>query len=126
MMDFGNVGSISGNTYQYANRTQKTTADRTGFTECLQKAGAEKIEDYKKYLQSKYGNVTIQSIRSDQASLDMVGKRMSGSDVIIAPNILEQMAGDPEKASYYEKKIDDFFEAIPGLLTSFASKGLCL
>lgn len=49
---------------------------------------------------------------------------MSGSDVIIAPNILEQMAGDPEKASYYEKKIDDFFEAIPGLLTSFASKGL--
>lgn len=59
MMDFGNVGSISGNAYQYINRTQKTTADRTGFAECLQKAGAEKIENYKKYLQSKYGNVTI-------------------------------------------------------------------
>ena len=49
---------------------------------------------------------------------------MSGSDVVIAPNILEQMANDPEKASYYEQKIDDFFDSIPSLTASFASKGL--
>ena len=49
---------------------------------------------------------------------------MNGSDVIIAPNILEQMAGDRDKAAYYERKIDDFFQAIPGLSVSFASKGL--
>lgn len=49
---------------------------------------------------------------------------MSGNDVIIAPNILEQMANDPEKAAYYEQKIDDFFEATPQLSASFAAKGL--
>ena len=49
---------------------------------------------------------------------------MSGNDVIIAPNILEQMANDLEKAAYYEKKIDDFFEATPQLSASFAAKGL--
>lgn len=27
---------------------------------------------------------------------------MTGSDVVIAPNILEQMANDPEKAAYME------------------------
>ena len=49
---------------------------------------------------------------------------MSGSDVVIAPNILEQMANDPEKAAYYEGKIDDFFNATPMLTASFAAKGL--
>ena len=34
------------------------------------------------------------------------------------------MANDPEKAAYYEKKIDDFFEATPQLSASFAAKGL--
>ena len=49
---------------------------------------------------------------------------MSGSDVVIAPNILEQMANDAEKAAYYEGKIDDFFHATPMLKTSFAAQGL--
>ena len=49
---------------------------------------------------------------------------MNGSDIIIAPNILEQMVNDPEKAAFYEQKIDDFFEATPQLSASFAAKGL--
>ena len=49
---------------------------------------------------------------------------MSGSDVVIAPNILEQMANDTEKAAYYEGKIDDFFLATPMLKASFAARGL--
>ena len=49
---------------------------------------------------------------------------MSGSDVVIAPNILEQMANDPEKAAYYEGKIDDFFNATPRLKAQFAAQGL--
>ena len=113
--------------YQYASRTQKTTASGTIFTESLQEAaetGAAGVEKYTEYLKSKYGNVTIQSVGKDQASLDRVGKSMSGNDVIIAPNILEQMANDPEKAAYYEQKIDDFFEATPQLSASFAAKGL--
>lgn len=34
------------------------------------------------------------------------------------------MANDPEKAAYYEGKIDDFFNATPMLTASFAAKGL--
>ena len=130
-MGIGNVNSILA-AYQYeasirAGRTQKTTASGTSFTESLQgaaKADTSNVDVYTKYLISKYGKVTIQSVGKDQASLDGIGKSMSGNDVIIAPNILEQMANDPEKAAYYEQKIDDFFEATPQLSASFAAKGL--
>ena len=122
------VNSILAGMYQYANRTQKTTTSGTSFTEQLQKTGeaanTSNVDTYTEYLRSKYGNVRIQSVGKDQQSLDRIGKSMSGSDVVIAPNILEQMANDPEKASYYEQKIDDFFDDIPILTASFASKGL--
>ncbi len=115
-------------TYQYANRTQKTGTYRTGFTEQLQKMGGNvdtsKVDTYTEYLKSKYGNVRIQNVGKDQKSLDRVGKSMSGSGVVIAPNILEQMADAPEKAVYYEGKIDDFFEATTRLKASFAAQGL--
>ena len=114
--------------YQYANRTQKTGTNRTGFTERLQKtreaAETSRVDAYTEYLRSKYGNVRIQNIGKDQQSLVRAGKSMNGSDVVIAPNILEQMANDPEKAAYYEGKIDDFFNATPMLTASFAAKGL--
>ena len=122
------VNSILAGMYQYANRTQKTTTSGTSFTEQLQKTGeasnTSNVDTYTEYLRSKYGNVRIQNVGKDQQSLDRIGKSMSGSDVVIAPNILEQMANDPEKASYYEQKIDDFFDDIPILTASFASKGL--
>ena len=122
------VNSILAGMYQYANRTQKTTTSGTSFTEQLQKTGEaankSNVDTYTEYLRSKYGNVRIQSVGKDQQSRDRIGKSMSGSDVVIAPNILEQMANDPEKASYYEQKIDDFFDDIPILTASFASKGL--
>ena len=45
--------------------------------------------------------------------------------MVIAPNILEQMANDPEKAAYYENKIDYFFNTIIPRETAFcAAKGL--
>ena len=122
------VNGVLAGAYQYAGRTQKTTTSGTSFTEQLQKTGeaanTSKVDAYTEYLRSKYGNVSIQSIGKDQQSLDRVGKSMSGSDVIIAPNILEQMANDPEKAAYYEGKMDDFFNATPMLTASFAAKGL--
>ena len=127
MSIFG-VNSALVGAYPYANRTQKTGTNGTGFTEQLQKTGGaadtSKVDAYTEYLRSKYGNVRIQSVGKDQKSLDRVGKSMSGSDVVIAPNILEQMANDPEKAAYYEGKIDDFFEATPRLKASFAARGL--
>jgi len=82
------------------------------------------VDAYMDYLKSKYGRVTIESVGRDQASLQKAGGRMSGSDVVIAPNILEDMAHDPQKAAYYEQKIDDFFNATPRLTAQFAAKGL--
>lgn len=113
---------------QYANRTQKTGTNGTSFMEQLQKTGeaanTSKVDTYTEYLRSKYGNVRIQNVGKDQQSLDKIGKSMSGNDVVIAPNILEQMANDPEKAAYYEGKIDDFFNATPRLKAQFAAQGL--
>ena len=127
MSILGVNGALAG-MYQYVNRTQKTGTDRTWFAEQLQKteeaAYTSKVNAYTEYLRSKYGNVKIQSVGKDQQSLDRAGKSMSGNDVVIAPNILEQMANDPEKAAYYEGKIDDFFNATPMLTASFAAKGL--
>lgn len=128
-MNFSNAASILGNTYQYANKVQKTTVNSTSFTESLQgveKTGAERVDAYKKYLAGRYGvNVSVQSIGKDQASLERVGKSMSGSDVIIAPNILEQMANDSKKAAYYEGKISHFFnDIVPQETALCAAKGL--
>ena len=126
-MNFNGIGNVLNSSYQYASKTQKTTTSGTSFTGSLRgeaETDAARVEEYTEYLKSKYGNVTVQSVGKDQAGLDRVGKSMSGNDVIIAPNILEQMANDPEKAAYYEQKIDDFFEATPQLSASFAAKGL--
>ena len=115
--------------YQYANKAQKNNAaGKTGFADTVKQAAengsTSRTEAYKDYLKQKYGNVRYESIGRDPKSLDRVGKSMTGSDVVIAPNILEQMANDPEKAAYYERKIDDFFEATPRLKASFAARGL--
>ena len=127
MSILGVNGALAG-MYQYANRAQKKGTSGVDFAEQLQKTGeaadTSKVDAYTKYLRSKYGNVKIQSVGKDQQSLDRAGKSMSGNDVVIAPNILEQMANDPEKASYYESKIDDFFNATPMLKASFAARGL--
>lgn len=71
-----------------------------------------KIETYTERLRRKYGTVTIQSVGRDPESLQRAAGSMSGHDVIIAPNILSEMAGDIHTALYYERKIDYFFDTI--------------
>ena len=53
-------------------------------------------EDYYSHLKEKYVVVRIESIGKDQKSLDKAGASMGGTDVVIAPNMLEKMAHDPE------------------------------
>ena len=109
--------------YRYADKTQRAGTNETDFMEQLKKSGetesTSRVDAYAEYLRSKYGNVRIQNVGKDQQSLDRIGKSMSGSDVVIAPDILGQMANDTEKAAYYEGKIDDFFHATPMLKASF-------
>ena len=128
-MSFLGVNDVLAGTYQYTNKPQRTTASGVSFTEQMQRkgeeTGASKVDAYTEYLKSKYGNVKIQSVGKDQKSLEKMGKSMRGDDVVIAPNILEQMANDPEKAAYYENKIDYFFNTIIPRETAFcASRGL--
>ncbi len=88
-------------------------------------AETSNVDTYMEHLKNKYGNVTIESIGKDQASLEKAGKRMRGNDVVIAPNIFEEMANDPKKAVYYEQKIDYFFtDVIPNGKAFAASMGL--
>ena len=105
--------------YQYANRTQKAGTSRTGFTEQLQKTGetanTSKVDTYTEYLRQKYGaGVSIQNVGKGQGNIDRIGAGTAGTgNVVIAQNILEQMANDPEKAAYYEKKIQEHFDSLP-------------
>ena len=83
------------------------------------------VDSYKKKLSEKFGiRVTIESIPRDQHSLEKAGGRMGGRDVIIAPNIIQEMATDSTKANYYEGKIKYVFDNIPKYTREAAAMGL--
>ncbi len=115
--------------YQYANRTQKTSVSGTGFTEQLQETGeaanTSKVDTYTEYLKQRYGaGVSIQNVGKGQSSIDRIGAGTAGTgNVVIAQNILEQMANDPKKAAYYEKKIQEHFDSLPQTEAFMAAVG---
>lgn len=132
-VDFLGVYSARDNTglagiCQYAGKAQKTSEGRAGFTGLLQNigesAGSSPIEVYQKYLERRYGNVMIQNVENDQKSMDRIGAGTSGTgNVVIAPNILEQMANDPKKAAYYEGKIQHYFQTLPMCQAQLSAMG---
>ena len=90
-------------------------------------AGAEmdgQTEGYYDHLKEKYGVVRIESVGRDQKSLDRAGAAMGGTDVVIAPNMLEKMAKDPETAKRIEGTIDYFFNNIPKYEAEAVAMGL--
>jgi len=122
------VNGVLAGAYQYTNKAQKTTANGASFTEQLQKTGesaeAPKVEAYQKYLEQKYGPIMVRNVGSDQRSMDALGTGTYGmNNIAIAPNILEEMANNPEKAAHYEKIIDDFFASQPMVKAQMAAGG---
>ena len=114
--------------YSYDVKTQKTEVSPTGFIELLQQAGdvrnISKKEIYQEYLKRRYGNVMIQDVGKDQRSIDSIGAGTSGTgNVVIAPNILEQMANDPQKAAYYEGKIQHYYDTLPACQAQLSLMG---
>lgn len=103
--------------------TKKT--ENTVNSQNITDAGTSNINAYTEYLKSKYGNVMVQDVGKDQKSMDNIGAGTAGTgNVVIAPNILEQMANDPEKAAYYEKKIQDYFNrSLPQTVAFMAAIG---
>ena len=127
MSILGVNGALAG-AYQYANSSQKTSANKASFTEQLQKTGeaaeTSKVDAYQKYLEQKYGPIMVRSVGSDQKSMDALGTGTYGmNNIAIAPNILEEMANNPEKAAHYEKIIDDFFASQPMVKAQMAAGG---
>ncbi|RKJ01083.1 hypothetical protein D7X87_21190 [bacterium D16-54] len=127
MSILGVNGALAG-VYQYANKAQKTSANKASFTEQLQKTGeaaeTSKVDTYQKYLEQKYGPIMVRSVGSDQKSMDALGTGTYGmNNIAIAPNILEEMANNPEKAAHYEKIIDDFFASQPMVKAQMAAGG---
>ena len=117
-MNMYNVGNVV-SAYQYANQISQTrnkSVASTDFSKSLQEATAEDgVAAYKKQLEKKFGVPIMEvSVGKDQKSMDNFAASTAGSgNVAIAPNILEQMANDPEKAAYYEKKIQEHFDSLP-------------
>ena len=127
-MSISGVNGALADAYQYANRTQKTSASGASFTEQLQKTGetadTSKVDAYQKYLEQKYGPIMVRDVGSDQGSMDALGTGTYGmNNIAIAPNILEEMANNPEKAAHYEKIIDDFFASQPMVKAQMAAGG---
>ncbi len=127
------IGNVDSRTllaaYPYVNQMRKSsTTGKISFADMIKQtaenSSADRTEVYKDYLKQKYGNVTFKNVSKDHETLERLGKRMSGNDVVIAPNIVEEMANDPEKAAYYEGKIDDFFNDIPRKKAMSAAQGL--
>lgn len=108
-MDFGITNKLGG-CYpegQYSNNVATNTNSSISFAEFVEikgNANTSKVDAYTGYLKSKYGNAQIQSVGKDQHSFDKIGKSMSGNDVVIAPNILEQMTNDPKKQLIMREK----------------------
>ena len=114
-----------GNVEELQRKSMVETRFVRGIQNTIRSSGVSNVDTYRKYLESKYGRVTIKDVPKDQKTLEKLGKSMSGNDVVIAPNILEEMANDPEKAAYYEQKIDYFFDTIiPRETARCASMGL--
>ena len=106
-MSLSGVNEVLSGIRPHGGKVQSRNLDGMGFAEQLQsigeKMGCSSAEVYQKYLERRYGNVMIQSVENDQKSMDRLGAATSGTgNVVIAPNILEQMAKNPEKAAYYE------------------------
>lgn len=128
MSVLGVNGALAG-AYQYADRTQKAAAGGTSFMEQLQKTGdtgaVSRPDAYIGYLKQRYGaGVSIQNVGKDQRSMDSIGAGTAGTgNVVIASNILEQMANDPEKAAYYEGKIQNYFNSVPRYQAELSAMG---
>ena len=124
-----NIGSMQNVTAMTAQLNAGMVQRRTGiadFAGALHAASGEtKVDAYKNALEAKFGvPMIVASVGGDQSSMDGIGAATSGTgNVVIAPNILEQMANDPEKAAKYEKMIQEHFDSLPQTEAFMASIG---
>ena len=125
-MDVSSLGSVV-NAYQYASHLNRRNVAPIDFKTALNEAtsATDKVEAYKNSLESKFGvPIIVSSVSGDQDSMDRFAMGTTGTgNVCIAPNILEKMANDPEKAAHYEEMIQHHFDTLPETEAFMASIG---
>ena len=125
MTGISGIGNVAG-AIQYATQIKKNQAASVDFESYLQNtSGTDKVDAYKSYLEEKFGvPITVANVLADQDSMDRFAAGTTGAgNVAIAPNILKEMANDPEKAAHYEKIIQDHFDSLPQTEAFMASIG---
>ena len=126
MTGISGIGNVAG-AIQYATQIKKNQAASVDFESYLQNtSGTDKVDAYKSYLEEKFGvPITVANVLADQESMDRFAAGTTGAgNVAIAPNILKEMANDPEKAAYYEKIIQGHFDSLPQSEAFLASRNL--
>lgn len=125
-MGVTNIGAVL-EAQRYADKTQKAQAGGTDFIHSLQSAAetdASRLDAYRKHLEERFGKIMVQNVGKDQRSMDKLGYGTYGAgNVVIAPNILKEMANDPKKAAYYEQRIQEHFDNIPQTRAFLAAMG---
>lgn len=121
----GIAGTVECRSISVSSTTNPLQVPDDGFSRAVASAELTKAEAYRAHLREKYGpHFRVESVPRDSETLERMGGRMSGDDVIISPVILEKMIQDPETAAYYERTIDHCFETVPQDKAFFASMGL--
>lgn len=125
-MDVTNVETVL-TAQRYAGKAEKGEIKETEFFSRLQRAAesdASQLEDYQKHLEERFGKILVKHVGKDQRSMDALGYGTFGAgNVVIAPNILKEMANDPRKAAHYEQKIQEHFDSIPQTKAFMAAMG---
>lgn len=80
---------------------------------------------YLSQLQMKFGSkISVQNLEYSEANINHIGSSTIGTgNVIIAPNILNNMASDPKERLYYEKKIQAHFDTNDEAIAFMAMRG---
>ena len=116
--------------YSYVNQMRKSsTTGKISFADMIKQTAentsVSRKDQYVEYLKQRYGvNVMVKNIGKDQRSIDNFGASIVGyNNVVIAPNILEKMVNDPEKAADYENKIKAALDKFPKCQAELSAMG---
>ena len=109
----------------YANPYQNTSVKRNNvqrqeFISSLEDVSNDALLNE---LERKFGvKINVQDVNKSDIKRHAMNAVGNGN-VTIAANILEEMANDTRSKQLYEKKIQDYFDSIPGCVKSMESSG---
>lgn len=127
-MRINGTEGVLGAACQHAGLAPEAAVSGAGFLNRLQsmaKSRKSGVEQYQEYLSTKFGaDVSVQNVGKDQKSMDTLGAATAGlGNVVIAPNIMEEMISNPKKAAHYEGIIQRHFDTLPKLEAELSAMG---